>query len=1614
MKNRVISLMLAFCLVLTLLPANVFAATASSGSIGTLLWTMDADNTLTISGSGEVPLNAWYSLDPQELVLGEGITAVQSNAFRNCELLTTVTLPKSITAIDDGAFAWCESLTTVNYSGSTTDWSSIDIGPYNKSLEDAYGTGKTFTVTYAANGGTVSQSSAFVLYGSEADLSVTAEKADLVFLGWSSDPSAILPMEYIRVTRNTTLYAVYSQPVISNVYQNITWTLDTQTGALTVSGSGAMPQINYCPPMPDVEPGDDDIDIPSPFPSIPSSYSVNLYESTTAVNDIDTSYDNSSREWYVLDTLITSLTVSEGITSISEGAFAWLDNLKTVSLPASLTDIDAYAFGTAYASLITDVIYAGSPKMWNDIDIAPYNEALTTAYRAELTVTYDANGGTTSQASVSLSYGSDADLSVTAEKAGFNFLGWHTDPTARRPLERFLPDENCTLYAVYFDPVPQSYGGITWQLSLETGELTISGSGAMPELTTPDAAWLVYADLITSVTVGEGITSLCEGAFSGCTALQSVKLPGSLTSIGSRALLSAALTEIHFNGTSVQWDEITGLENVNPTAKVHFGVASYVVYFDAWDGTVSPRTIIVAQNGTYGLLPIPLREGYTFMGWYTLPLGQGIRINDNDPVNLSETVTTFYAHWEQIIVPVPPRVSTGIARNVLKTSAILTGQMLDAGNAEILSRRFVYWEKNTPSARYTVNADANFEITVTNLVPGKTYYYFATAANAAGESNGETRSFTTLPEVRPTSVSLSKKQLTLSVNDAETLLATVLPTTAENRSVIWSSSNPAIASVDNTGRVTAHKVGSAVITVTTVVNRLASSCTVTVQAAPLVGEFDFSEWHMATDTSWYAPYGVEHDCVINGGQHIWATAYLARWGGAVLESKVPYLSSSQYNAYNSNPASFYTKADPDFHVQDVIWLPNRKNAVDNNELKAAVMNYGGVKVSYGHYDGFYKYSSAGYYLPSASKAQYSKSNHAVCVVGWDDNYSRYNFNHTPAGNGAFLCKNSWGSNWGDDGYFWISYYDAHVGYSGNTVVPSIEPADNYNTIYEYDPYGYCGSYGWAAGTSSAVYGANVFPRSGDALQQNEILQAVSFYTQWENAAYEVYVVQNYTGTLNINTRVASGTMQHMGYHTVELDRDITLQAGTRFAVIVKLTVPSGELVIFPTESPNSNLHKKAFAKSSESFLSSNGTSWIDIGDKNYNICIKAFTDRPGATDIVHAIDNLPATTFNLLSSDSSDPSIESDLANVSDFGLGYEPVMMDSPVSTADFAAGAVIPSKYSLRDAGLVTPVRNQTSYGTCWAHGMYASLESALLKQAQRLASTGETYTVETLVAAIDAAAASPAPLTVTPDEAQLICGDQLALEASVHVTWMSSNTVVATVNTDGTVSAQSPGEAVITATSQDGSTAFIHLTVSEGTFASSIDLIDSVVITDPETQFLCDYELFPTNAYDFGIVWSTSDANVATVTEDGLVELVGEGTATITARLGFNSEVFDTFIVTTDAASAPDEPSDEPVTYTITIGDSGFPFYGDDGVAVSPTLTAETNSETEQPVLLCLAVYDPNGRMIFFDEKSMQLTGRRTSYFDSMTVPVGCRIKGFLLDPISRLPLCREDEDLLTSES
>lgn len=365
--------------------------------------------------------------------------------------------------------------------------------------------------------------------------------------------------------------------------------------------------------------------------------------------------------------------------------------------------------------------------------------------------------------------------------------------------------------------------------------------------------------------------------------------------------------------------------------------------------------------------------------------------------------------------------------------------------------------------------------------------------------------------------------------------------------------------------------------------------------------WDFSEDNLV----WFSGFSLGGDVYQSGGNSFMALAYLARWGGPVLESQDGY-------ADGSHPAGLAAQR----HLNKVVFVPPRAAATDNDQIKAAVMNYGAVDVDIYWSDSYYKADTKAYRYTGSLSA-----NHDVAIVGWDDGYAASNFVSAPPGPGAFIVRNSWGSGWGDGGYFYASYYDTKLGYGGyNMAFAAAGPNDDYLRAYQYDPLGYWPGDGPNTTTSTGWF-ANVFTATA-----TEDLAAVGFYTPLPNCSYEVHTsaTSGLPSFAGLQLRGA-GTLTTAGYHVVTLPATVPLTSGQPFTVAVKLTAPDASFRDpIPAEVPYTGYSDNASSNPGESYVCLNGSTWQDItGISGYgeaNVCLKTFTSSsaPPAPPVVIA------------------------------------------------------------------------------------------------------------------------------------------------------------------------------------------------------------------------------------------------------------------------------------------------------------------------------------------------------------------------------------------------------------
>ena len=350
-------------------------------------------------------------------------------------------------------------------------------------------------------------------------------------------------------------------------------------------------------------------------------------------------------------------------------------------------------------------------------------------------------------------------------------------------------------------------------------------------------------------------------------------------------------------------------------------------------------------------------------------------------------------------------------------------------------------------------------------------------------------------------------------------------------------------------------------------------------------EFDLSEENMKNLIALYSDYGWK--MVTNeGGYDAMPFGYFASWLGPVDEMSDVFDDKSVLSPV----------LDSILHIQNILFL-KRDNYTDNDAIKTAIMKYGAVGTSI-YFDSYYLNNGKDYF----TWALYP-SNHAVTIVGWDDNYSRDNFyfGSYAKGDGAWIVKNSWGPSWGDNGYFYVSYYDesfAKPGVEGIAYTFILNDTVKYDKNYQYD---IAGKTDYLHDDRTSVWYKNKFTAT-----DNEILSGVStYFEKLTNWTLSVYV----NGVLKTVKSGISGA----GYYTFHLDDVVPLYKGDIFEIMFNTT--SEKLSSVPI-SEIASLNKAIYYPEI-SYVSYDGENWQDLFylSKTYALhtyksqvaCIKAFT-----------------------------------------------------------------------------------------------------------------------------------------------------------------------------------------------------------------------------------------------------------------------------------------------------------------------------------------------------------------------------------------------------------------------
>lgn len=344
----------------------------------------------------------------------------------------------------------------------------------------------------------------------------------------------------------------------------------------------------------------------------------------------------------------------------------------------------------------------------------------------------------------------------------------------------------------------------------------------------------------------------------------------------------------------------------------------------------------------------------------------------------------------------------------------------------------------------------------------------------------------------------------------------------------------------------------------------------------------FSADHLAFRNAFTVP-------VNEGGDYLMTMAYLSGWQGPVTEAEDPY-------GDGGSPEGLKAAV----HVQEM----QIYDGASPEEIKKAVQAYGAVQTSLHMNRSTVSQEETCYqaYTFAYCDPQEQVQDHDILILGWDDHFSRFLFRQVPQEDGAWICQNTWGDAFGDEGIFYVSYADRNIGRAA-IAYTRVEAADNYSAVYQTDDCGWQGIQGY--GDEDAWF-ANQYEA-----QETEQLAAVGFYATGEDTSYEIYLQHcSDEGELCGEKQIlAAGSFLRPGYYTVDLETPVLLEEGEPFAVLVRIHTPHAENPV-AVEYQADRYTQNVTLDGKHGYLSHDGETWTHTESAyGTNVCLKAYTIR---------------------------------------------------------------------------------------------------------------------------------------------------------------------------------------------------------------------------------------------------------------------------------------------------------------------------------------------------------------------------------------------------------------------
>lgn len=537
----------------------------------------------------------------------------------------------------------------------------------------------------------------------------------------------------------------------------------------------------------------------------------------------------------------------------------------------------------------------------------------------------------------------------------------------------------------------------------------------------------------------------------------------------------------------------------------------------------------------------------------------------------------------------------------------------------------------------------------------------------------------------------------------------------------------------------------------------------------------------------------------SGGNFYISSNYLVSNFGPVFENDMPYENNSNLINLSDIQNKNVVLDVNDVYIYGITNESERKACTGNqiNEIKSLVYNYGAVgSVIYMQNNKYDYYNDQTYALYVSTTDAAFKSNHAVTIIGWDDNYSVNNFNskHKPTKNGAFIVQNSYGSGWGNEGIFYVSYEDVNVCNSYMSIMSTDNEVED--NMYMLDELGYNLSIGFSSGSKKYGYALNIFTKSPYTVEE---IKEITFATG-ATGRYKVYYYGGnaykdnfYTGNMKY---LGGGDITHSGYTTFKLNEPIEMGKDIQDFSIMIYYETSSSINPIGVASKNSSYWSTMKLEPNRSFVSTsasgvwtnlsnaNATGWTDLYNLGYETTIRVATNNLSTmkqyTKITPLYPNMYVAKGNTISFNTSSPTSNlitcECLSTTKDCSIDFSEISIKSSDPNiirvnGDNTLTAVGCGVATITFESLngVTSNFIVTSYGPL--EGIMIEHEGISVEKFRTIyinASIYPEYTYE-----------------------------------DKTITWSSSNTNVATVDQTGKIYAKNTGDCVITVKASNGAT-------------------------------------------------------------------------------------------------------------------------------------------------------------------------------------------------------------------